>query len=85
MTNIESVLHEFDPAEREKIVQALGILVEAGFMTRLIRLNKNQLVDGRMDWEDQTAVEQEVRDIRQTNRVLLSFQESARQITEKMA
>lgn len=75
-----SAIIESMPDRKQQILEALKILVDVKMFTLLARANANQLVDGRMDSEDEDALVKEVREHRQTNRILLGFEESARQI-----
>jgi hypothetical protein len=81
MVDLESVIKEL-PGDTHQLLSALKILADSGLMSAYARANGNQLVDGRMDSEDEAAIAKEVRDVRQTNRVLLGFEESAKQITK---
>ena len=81
MVDLESVIKELS-GDTHQLLSALKILVDSGLMSAYARANGNQLVDGRMDSDDEAAIAKEVRDVRQTNRVLLGFEESAKQITK---
>lgn len=83
MIDMESALKEIPPELLPNVIPALQILVESGLIAHMVRLNKNQLVDGRTDFDDDEAIHKEVRDIRQTNRVLLGFEESAKEIISR--
>jgi uncharacterized membrane protein len=72
------------PVDQIKVLLAFKILVESGVFTALARANANHLVDRRMDWENESEIAKEIREIRQTNRILLGLEESARQLTEGM-
>jgi hypothetical protein len=61
---------------------ALKVLVDAEVFSLLARANSNQLVDGRMDSEDEPALVNQIRECRQTNRILLGFEESATSTNE---
>lgn len=80
MVNLESIVQQMP--RQEELLPALKILADSGLLTAYARANANQLVDMRMDSDDEVAIAKEVRDIRQTNRILLGFEESARQITK---
>lgn len=80
MVDFDSFLRETDDAQKHEVIHALKILVRHGVLGRLASMNANQLVEGRMDSEDEDALVKEIRDIRQTNRILLGLEESARQI-----
>ena len=82
MVDLESIVKNM-PA-REKLLPALKILADSGLLTAYARANANQLVEGRMDSDDEAALAKEVRDVRQTNRILLGLEESARQLTKGM-
>lgn len=83
MVDLESIVNTL-PGDTHKLLSALKILADSGLMTAYARANGNQLVDGRMDSDDEAALAKEVRDVRQTNRVLLGFEESAKQLTKGM-
>jgi len=73
------------PGDTDKIIGALKILAECGIFTAMSRKNMNRLVDGRVDSDvGDVELAQEIREVRQTNRVLLSLEESAHQITKGM-
>lgn len=72
------------PERKQQLLEALKILVDAQLFSQLARANTNQLVDGRMDSGDESALVKEVREHRQTNRILLGFEESAKQLTKGM-
>jgi hypothetical protein len=80
--DLEHFVNQLDEEKRQKLLPALGILVEVGMLSALARVNMNQLVDQRMDSEDEAALAKEVREVRQTNRVLLGLEESAKQLTK---
>lgn len=80
MVDLESIISKMP--SQDKLLTALKILVDAGVFSALARANANQLVDRRMDSEDETALVKEIRDIRQTNRILLGLEESARQLVK---
>jgi hypothetical protein len=79
--DLESVIDTM-PDLKHELLPALKILVDAGVFSKLAHANANQLVDGRMDSDDEAALAKEIRDIRQTNRILLGLEESARQLTK---
>ena len=79
--DLESIL-ETIPDKKHEVLPALKILVDAGVFSALARANANQLVEGRMDSDDEVALAKEVRDVRQTNRILLGLEESAKQLTK---
>lgn len=82
MVDLEQVIRENDPMNRAEILGALEILVTHNVFGRLAHLNRNHLVDSRMDSEDDVALTKEIREVRQTNRVLLGLEASAKQLTE---
>lgn len=84
MIDAKALRSEYDPADWRLIASSLEILVDTGFLTRLARLNKNHLVDSRTDSEDELVILKEVLEVRQTNRVLLTLEESARGIIEEL-
>lgn len=80
---LDSIINSPELADRKlKLLESLKVLVDAEVFSRLARQNANQLVDGRMDSDDESAIAKEVREIRQTNRILLGLEESAKQLTE---
>lgn len=73
------------PVDKQHLLlPALRILANSGLFSALARANANQLVEGRMDSDDEVALAKEVRDVRQTNRILLGLEESAKQLTKGM-
>lgn len=80
--DLEAFVNQLDHEKRQKLLPALAILADVGMFSALARANGNQLVDGRMDSEDEVALAKEVREVRQTNRVLLGLEESAKQLTK---
>lgn len=84
MVDLESIVNKL-PVDQFKLLTALKILVDSGLIKAITRANGNQLVDARMDSEDEAAIAKEVRDVRQTNRVLLGFEESARELTKGLS
>ena len=82
MVDLDSVIGSLTPEWQHKLVPALKILAESKLLTACARANSNQLVDGRMDSDDEAAIANEVREIRQTNRILLGLEESARELTK---
>lgn len=83
--DLESIVKALPGEAQIVVLPALRILVDNGILSALARANGNQLVEGRMDSEDEVALAKEVRDVRQTNRVLLGLEESARQLTKGMS
>lgn len=83
MVDVAQVIPDIPPEDREKVLSALKILVEQEFFQKLARVNKNQLVDDRFDSFDELALAAEVREVRQTNLVLATLEQSARQLTMK--
>lgn len=81
MSNLESILNLM-PEKKHQLLEALKILVDAKVFSLLARANANQLVDGRMDSDDEVALVSQVRECRQTNKILLGFEESAHQLTK---
>lgn len=81
MDNLESIIKSM-PEKRQQLLEALKILVDAKIFSLLARANANQLVDGRMDSDDEDTVVSQVRECRQTNKILLGFEESAKQLTK---
>lgn len=75
-------LIETMPERKRQLLEALKILVDAELFSQLARANTNQLVDGRIDSADELALVKEIREHRQTNRILLGFEESAKQLTK---
>lgn len=82
MVDLEAIISRTDGTNQHEILHALKILVTHNVFGQLAHLNANQLVEGRMDSDDEDALVKEVRDIRQTNRILLGLEESARQLTK---
>lgn len=82
VNNLESVLASMDPGERYTLLPHLKILVESKLLSRMANANVSHFVEGRVDLEDAQKLAEEILDIRQTNRVLLGFEESAREITK---
>jgi len=80
--DLESIVSALSPDQQHRALPALKILVDVGLFSALARANANQLVEGRMDSDDEAALAKEVRDVRQTNRILLGLEESARQLTK---
>jgi hypothetical protein len=80
--DLESIVSALPPDQQHRALPALKILVDVGLFSALARANANQLVEGRMDSDDEVALAKEVRDVRQTNRILLGLEESARQLTK---
>jgi hypothetical protein len=74
---IDSKLHV-----KHELLAALKILVDEQVFTLLARANANQLLDQRMDSEDEVALAKEIREHRQTNRILLGFEATARELTK---
>jgi hypothetical protein len=64
------------------LLEALKVLVDTKVFSLLAHANANQLVDGRMDSDDEASVVSQVRECRQTNKILLGFEESADQLTK---
>lgn len=79
---LDRIIAELPVDIRVKILPALKVLVDAQLFSLIARANANQLVDGRMDSEDEAAIVKEVREHRQTNRILLGFEELVRDITK---
>ncbi len=82
--DLDSIVERLPGEQKIAVLPALKILVDVGLFSALARANANQLVDGRMDSEDEVALAKEVRDTRQTNRILLGLEESAKQLTKGM-
>ncbi|MGL5935884.1 MAG: hypothetical protein ACRCZI_09720 [Cetobacterium sp.] len=82
MNDLKSVINELPGEYPLKVLPALKILVDAGLFKAVARANGNQLVEGRIDSDDEAALIKEIRETRQTNRVLIGFEESARQLTK---
>jgi len=82
MIDLAFVINRMDTGNRVEVLSALKILVEHNVLGQVAHTNMNQLVDNRMDSEDEVAIVREVRETRQTNRVLLGLEESARQLTK---
>ena len=82
--DLDSLLKGMDPGERFSVLPAIKILVEHRVFTRMAHANMNQLVENRLDFEDEAAVVKEIRETRQTNRILLGLEESAKQYLEGM-
>lgn len=83
MVDVAQVIPDIPLEDREEVLSALKILVEQEFFQKLARVNKNQLVDDRFDSFDELALAAEVREVRQTNLVLATLEQSARQLTMK--
>lgn len=67
---------------RITVLPALKILVDSGLLSLVARANTNHLVDNRMDCESEEEIVNEVRKVRQANRILLGLEESARELTK---
>lgn len=83
MVNLESVIDD-KPEKRQQLLEALKILVDEKVFSLLARANANQLVHERMDDGDEVALAKEIREQRQTNRILLGLEESAKELTKGM-
>lgn len=83
MIDLESTIASM-PEKRHEIMDALKVLVDTKLLSKAVQWSANQLIDKRMDWEDSDAILKEIREQRQTNRILLGFEESAREITKGM-
>lgn len=81
MVDLDSIIESM-PEWKHKLLPALKILADSKLLSAIARANANQLVDGRMDSEDEAAVAKEVREHRQTNRILLGLEDSARELTK---
>jgi hypothetical protein len=80
--NLESYVNGIGEEARQRLLPALVILADMGLFSALARANGNQLVEDRMDSEDEVALAKEVREVRQANRVLLGLEESAKHLTK---
>ena len=85
MVNLDTLLDDLELGARVKVVEALEILVTHEVFVKWATMNMNRLVAGRTDSDDEVAIAKEVRDIRQTNRVLLGLHESARQLFKEQS
>jgi hypothetical protein len=83
MGSLESLINSM-PEKRQQLLEALKVLVDTKVFSLLARAKANQLVDGRMDSEDEPALISQIRECRQTNKILLGFEESASQLTKGM-
>lgn len=81
--DLESVINAL-PEKKQQLLEALKVLADAKVFSLLARANANQLVNERMDSDDDDALTKEIREHRQTNRILLGFEESARELTKGM-
>lgn len=81
MNDLQSIVNSM-PDSKLELQKAFKILADNRVFSLLARANANQLVDERMDFEDEVALAKEVRDHRQTNRILLGLEESAREIAK---
>lgn len=84
MVDLGSCLASVPELNRGKVLEALKILADAEIFTRLARMNANQLVENRIDSSEEGDLVREIREVRQTNRVLLVLEESARELTKGM-
>jgi hypothetical protein len=82
MPDLESVIKQYYPDQQIELLLALKIIADAGLFSACARASTIQLVSERMDSEDEVAIVKEVRNIRQTNRILLGLEESALQLTK---
>lgn len=82
MADLKRIIENLPVETRIKVLPALKILVDAQLFSLIARANANQLVDGRMDSDDEAAILKEIREHRQTNRILLGFEELVRDITK---
>ena len=79
---LNQIIEALPVETRVKVLPALKVLVDAKLFTLIARQNANQLVDGRMDSDDEAAVVKEIREHRQTNRILLGFESLIADITK---
>lgn len=84
MVDLETVIRALPGDQQFKTLEALKILVDFKVLSLFARANGNQLVEMRMDSSDEDALVREIREVRQTNRVLLGLEESAKQLTKGM-
>jgi hypothetical protein len=82
MDDLKRIIDTLPVETKIKVLPALKILADSKLFSLIARANANQLVDGRMDSEDELAIVQEVREHRQTNRILLGFEELVRDLTK---
>jgi len=82
MIDLTQAAAGFDYETHRAVVKALGVLTESGIFQILVRDGMNPLIAGRFDSEDEDALLKEIRDLRQTNRFLLGFEESALQFVK---
>lgn len=82
MVDLESVVNAMPEEKRFVLLPALKILADTGLFSAYARANKNQLVDERMDSDDEAALASEIREMRQTNRIILGLEESAKLLTK---
>lgn len=83
MSDLDSIINSM-PEKKHELLAALKVLVDNRVFSLLVRAKANQLVNERMDSEDEIALAKEVREHRQTNRILLGFEETAKQLTKGM-
>lgn len=84
MVDLESVVNSM-PEHKLTLLPALKILVDLEVFSQLAHLNTSRMVDERMDSDvDEDTLAKEIREARQTNRILFGLQETARKLTEGM-
>ena len=81
MDNLQTIINSM-PDSKFELQKALKVLVDTQLLSKLARANANQLVDQRMDSDDEIALLKEIREQRQTNRILIGLEESARDIVK---
>lgn len=74
-SNFDSVFKELDADFQTYLIPILEQLVDSQILTLLAQAKVKALGEGRYDWNDRVALNREVTEVRQVNKVLLGLQE----------